>query len=100
MERRVGVTEPLLAGAERSEVGGRLGNDVVVELEDNSAGGLLGDRDVEEDVRLGGGGGEGSDGGFDGHGGCWKALENIDCHPPTSTPSQSLPSSILVLILF
>ncbi len=37
MEARAGVAEPLLPGAERTEVGGSLGHDVVVKLESDSA---------------------------------------------------------------
>ncbi len=45
-----GLAEALLAGAETAEVLGRLGHDVIVQLEGDAAGSLLADRDVEEDT--------------------------------------------------
>jgi hypothetical protein len=41
VESRTGVTEALLTSAESSEVGGGLGDDVVEELEGDSASGLV-----------------------------------------------------------
>lgn len=51
VEARAGVAKALLAGAERAEVGGGLGDDVIVELEDDAAGRLLVDGDVKVCLR-------------------------------------------------
>ena len=44
------LAHPLLARAERTEVLRRLGHDVVVQLQHNTAGGALANADVEEDA--------------------------------------------------
>lgn len=51
MERASLIPEPLLACAKLTEVPGGLGNDVVIDLDDNSTGFLVGDGDVELDPR-------------------------------------------------
>ena len=47
VEGLAALAQALLAGAEGAEVLGRLGHDVVVQLEDNTAGRLATDRDIE-----------------------------------------------------
>src|SRR5690606_4783385 len=50
VERRALVAVPVLTGGQLPEVLGRVGDDVVVELEDDAPGGGVVDGDVEEDV--------------------------------------------------
>lgn len=50
MERAVLVSISVLTGGEFTEVLGSLWNNIVVELEDNAAGGLLVDCDIKLDV--------------------------------------------------
>ena len=47
MEGRALVAEPVLAGGKLTEVASRLGDKIVVELEDDAARGLVVDRDIE-----------------------------------------------------
>ena len=47
MERAVRVAETVLAGRELAEVAGGLGDDVVIELEDDAARGLAADGNIE-----------------------------------------------------
>jgi hypothetical protein len=50
MERASFVSISVLAGSELTEVPGRLGNNIVVELEDDATGGFAVDGDVKLDV--------------------------------------------------
>ena len=52
MERRALVAEPFLASAKRTEVLGRLGNDVLEEFESDATSSLAIDVDVEENFRV------------------------------------------------
>lgn len=52
MERRSFVSEPMLARAKRTEVFGRLGNDVCEEFEGDAASSLAVDVNVEENFRV------------------------------------------------
>ena len=52
METGTGVSESLLTGAQSSEVGGGLGNNVVEELEGDLAGGGTVDGDIEKDLAV------------------------------------------------
>jgi len=51
MERTSLVSKSVLVGSELTEVPGSLGNNLVVELEDDATSGLAVDFDVKEDVR-------------------------------------------------
>lgn len=50
MERRVGVTETLLTGAESSKVGGSLWDSLVIKLEFDGSNWRAVGRDLEENV--------------------------------------------------
>lgn len=62
-ERLSLLSDPLLPSAERTKVLRRDGSDVLEELKDDSSGGIPVDLDVEEDARVGSGGGSRCSGG-------------------------------------
>ena len=53
VQRLAGLADAFLASAESTEILGRLGNKIVVQLHRDAANGLVPDRDVEEDPATG-----------------------------------------------